>query len=255
MTKIHFICFGGPNTIYHNAIKRLHNQALSFNLFDSITCYTEKDLMSDSTFWNKHGNFILSNRRGYGYWIWKPYLIYKKLSEIDTNDILLYLDSGCELNINGKLRLLELIKLTQQKLILATSSLQTELIYSKQDLIEFMSMQSHPLLTQSQAQAGALIIKKCQTTIDFYKEFYQICQNYHFIDDSPSKLQNHHSFKEHRHDQSVFSLLLKKYNLLNYDLDPTYFGDGPSSKLVYNKKAISYPIWYCRNRSGNSFLS
>jgi hypothetical protein len=38
---------------------------------------------------NKH---ILQQRQ-HGYWIWKPYIILKKLLEIDENDILCYNDS------------------------------------------------------------------------------------------------------------------------------------------------------------------
>ena len=45
--------------------------------------------------------------------------------------------------------------------------------------------------------------------------YYCIATNYHFIDDSPSILKNDNSFSEHRHDQSIFSLLIKsnKYKL------------------------------------------
>ena len=33
------------------------------------------------------------------------------------------------------------------------------------------------------------------------------------IDDSPSINENYKNFKEHRHDQAILSLLLKKYNI------------------------------------------
>lgn len=34
----------------------------------------------------------------------------------------------------------------------------------------------------------------------------------HLVDDSPSLLPNAHGFKEHRHDQSIFSLLMHIYD-------------------------------------------
>lgn len=34
-------------------------------------------------------------------------------------------------------------------------------------------------------------------------------QNYHFSDDSTSLTENHENYIEHRHDQSIFSLLRK----------------------------------------------
>ena len=46
-------------------------------------------------------------------------------------------------------------------------------------------------------------------------EWYNICCNYHMIDDTPSIELNLPGNIEHRHDQSVFSLLTKKYNLFS----------------------------------------
>ena len=37
--------------------------------------------------------------RGGGYWIWKPYIISKMLEQINENDILVYIDAGCHINI------------------------------------------------------------------------------------------------------------------------------------------------------------
>ena len=100
--KLHFITFGGGSENYYQAVERLCGQVKSLEIFDSITGYTDKDIKSDEVFWNKHKNFIINNKRGYGYWIWKPYLILKKLKEINDNDILLYLDCGCEINVKQK---------------------------------------------------------------------------------------------------------------------------------------------------------
>jgi hypothetical protein len=45
--------------------------------------------------------------------------------------------------------------------------------------------------------------------MNFIKDWYKLACNYHLIDDSLSKEENHQYFKDHRHDQSIFSLLLK----------------------------------------------
>ena len=52
-------------------------------------------------------------------------------------------------------------------------------------------------------------------TVDLVNEWYNISCNYHMIDDTPSIIPNVGSFKEHRHDQSIFSLLTKKYNIFS----------------------------------------
>ena len=58
-------------------------------------------------------------------------------------------------------------------------------------------------------QATFIILIKNNRTTEFIKEWYSIMCNYHLIDDTPSELKNDASFIEHRHDQSVFSLLIK----------------------------------------------
>jgi hypothetical protein len=255
MYKIHFITFGGPNNNFHEAVQRICAQAESFDIFESICGYTEQDLISDTEFWNTHGNFITNNPRGYGYWIWKPYLILKKLKQLEDNELLLYLDCGCELNIGGKEKFFKMINIAIQKLIIGTSTVSNDLAWTKRNLIEFMGMVSHPKLKEKHMQAGAVLMVKCDIIVQLYEEFYQIMHNYHLIDDSSSTIPNLQGFREHRHDQSVFNLLVKKYDLINYSMDPTEWGFTYRDRNKYIKNAMSYPIWYCRNVFGKSLIS
>ena len=77
-----FITFGshngGVHSNYIDAATRLANQVKELKLFDEIIVYTGYNLKEDTEFWNKHSEFILNNRRGFGYWIWKPYIIKKQ---------------------------------------------------------------------------------------------------------------------------------------------------------------------------------
>ena len=50
-------------------------------------------------------NQIIKNKkiRGFGYWFWKPLFLQKILSEVNTNDIIHYVDIGCHIqNRNNK---------------------------------------------------------------------------------------------------------------------------------------------------------
>jgi hypothetical protein len=96
----YFITFGAGNKNFHEAVDRLANQVNKLNLFDKIIPYTEDYLKNDNYFWEKHSFFIENNSRGYGYWLWKPYIIKKTMEEMKDGDILLYLDCGCEINYN-----------------------------------------------------------------------------------------------------------------------------------------------------------
>jgi len=57
-------------------------------------------IMNDNEFWNKHKDFILNNKRGYGYWIWKPYLIKKTIDKLNNGDIILYMDADSTIKMN-----------------------------------------------------------------------------------------------------------------------------------------------------------
>ena len=240
--KIYFLTFGAPTKNYHEAVERLCNQAKQMNIFNEIIGITEKDLQNDNEFWSKHCNFINNNKRGYGYWLWKPYIIKKKLEKMDNDDILLYLDCGCELNYLAHNKFLEYIELVKTKKILGTKASSTDHNYTKMDLIKYFGMENNiELLKVKHMQAGALLILKCEKIINLFNEFYEIgSSNYHYIDDSSSIEQNFKDFKEHRHDQSIFNLLVKKNNLINYCLEPN----------TYNE----YPILPIRNKTGESVL-
>jgi hypothetical protein len=256
--KIYFLTFANSQTELINAVYRLCNQATEFNIFEKIYGLTEKDLIEDENFWPIHKDFILNNNRGYGYWIWKPYLILKILNNINENDILLYLDAGCELNANGKEYFTNNLipKVNEKKIIGCETSVHTshsnDITYTKMDLIKYLNMDNSPTLSHNHMQSGCVMMKKCYQIVKLYEEFYNISCNYHMIDDSPSIEPNKPIFKEHRHDQSILNLLVKKYNLINYDLDPTDWGHTIYSAQQYKKYAMNYPIWYCRNRTGTS---
>jgi hypothetical protein len=249
--KIYFATFGGPTQNYHNAVKRISKQAEQFKIFEQIFSYTDNDLKSDPNFWIKHQNFIQSNPKGYGFWIWKPYLIYQTLVKINNDDILLYCDCGCELNINGKEHFFNLIEKTISKQIIGTSSSSSDYNYTKMDIIKYFDYDINDLndqntLKQPHMQAGCLIIKKTDQTLELILEWYNhMSNNYNLIDDSPSIKLNFEGFKENRHDQSIFNMLVKKKKLINYLIDPTYW----STTNDFNTYGKNYPIWICRNKS------
>jgi len=205
-----FITFG--QGYYIEAGNRLLKQADALKLFDKTTLYTDAHLKQDGQFWNTHGSFIEQNRRGYGYWLWKPYLIKKTMEQMKDNDLLLYLDSGCEIDIREKEYLVEMFELVKQDYIVGTFT-QIEGCWNKMDLILKLDMNDDKYLYTKQRQAGALLFLVCDRTRHLVNQWYDIASEYHMIDDTPSINTNVSCFRDHRHDQSIFSLLSKKYNL------------------------------------------
>jgi hypothetical protein len=216
----YFITFASSNNIaYLRSAERLINQAKSLNLFDKIILYTDEDLKNDIEFYNQHSIFInkpkeIGWNRGYGYWIWKSHIIKKTMEQMKDNDILLYLDCGCEIDIVKKEKIIHSFNLVKEDYIIGTCvCLEKE--YNKMDILLELDMLDEKYLNTPQRQSGVILFLVCDKTRNLINKWYEISCNYHMIDDSPSIAENLSCFKEHRHDQSVFSLLTKKYNLFS----------------------------------------
>jgi hypothetical protein len=106
--------------------------------------------------------------------------------------------------------------------------------WNKMDVLKYFNIENdNDILNTNQRQASALMIVKNDKTMNFLKEWYEICSNnYNLIDDSPSIQQNFEEFEQNRHDQSIFSILSKKHDIF--------------SKMI----TIEDSIEIIRNRSG-----
>jgi hypothetical protein len=240
-----FMTFGAPTENYHNAVKRICREADEIGVFDRIIGYTEKDIMDDEEFWNKHKESILSNQRGYGYWIWKSYLTKKTLELMAENDIVVYLDAGCKINPHGKPRLLEYFDIVNQSKF-ANFSIQMiehlEKTWTKMDIFEYYNANRPDILETGQLISGIYILRKCQHTIDIIDRWYEDSCNYHLPDDSPSSIPNDPTFIENRHDQSLFSVIRKLHGTERSAFDETYFEND------WENSGINYPFWAVRMR-------
>jgi len=239
MSQTLFLTFGGPSENYHNALNRICLEAEQIKIFDKIIGYTEKNLMNDKKFWNKHGNFITNNKRGYGYWLWKSYLTKKTMKKMNDNDILVYVDAGCTINSNGKKRLLEYFDIVNNSKfgILSFNLGHLEKTWTKMDIINYFG--AHDLLETGQLVGGIFILRKCEHTINLVKKWYKSCCEYNLIDNSQSSIPNDSSFIENRHDQSIFSVIRKQLGT-EIIWDETYF--APDWNIYGN----NFPIWATR---------
>jgi len=212
--SIAFLTYGSHSN-YIDAANRLCNQANNLNIFNNIYNYNYNDLKNDKDFWDRHGTFIENNKRGSGYWLWKPYIIHKTIEKLQDGDLLLYLDCGCEIIIEEKKFMLENINnVKKYKLLASVAEKSSEYKYSKMDLIHKLNMNNNiEELEMLQIQAGIIFLEVSQLFKNIIKEWYELGCNYHNIDDTPSIIPNDSNFIENRHDQSIFSLLIKKNKL------------------------------------------
>jgi hypothetical protein len=233
---IQFITFGSHNN-YIEAGMRLVRQANNLEIFNNIKLYTLDDLKNNNKFWTTHKDFIENNSRGFGYWLWKPFLIKKTMDELKDGDTLLYLDCGCEIDSSERYYFLECLEIVKTDLIVGTLGKTCVENSCKMDLLLKLDMNKDKYLKTIMHQAGANLIYVCPNTRKLIDEWFELCCCYHLIDDSDSINKNLNSYEEHRHDQSIYCLLTKKYNLY--------------SVIDLGYKCIKYN----RNRSGDTVIS
>jgi hypothetical protein len=211
MVNKFFLTFGGPTDNYHSAVNRICQQARDMEFFDHVIGYTEQFLQDSPKFWNKHREFLSNNKRGYGFWLWKPYVIKQTLKRMKRGDILFYVDAGCVFNKDGIDQLHRLTNLVTESPhgILGFQMRHQEKYWTKSDCATALDAVAQ--MQGGQLHATVIVLRKCKHVTRLAKLWYNYCSdNYHLIDDSPSNVNNR-ELVEHRHDQSIFSLLRKKY--------------------------------------------
>ena len=250
------------------SIDRIYSQAKESKFYDKIKIFNSNNLSSEL---NNKVNFLLSKgkKRGYGYWVWKPYLIKKIFEEVEYGDIINYVDIGCHIIKDNSSRFEEYLNYVKEKdrwilpfqyhsnLECDVKSIifpnRKECIYTKGDLLKHFDVYNNDEVTQSpQFWAGCFFIKKHEKSINFINEWIEVFQKrFDLIDDTPSKIKNYSEFIENRHDQSVYSILCKKYKLKSFsafECDWVYLNNERSwqhNKLspILAKRDLRYGIF------------
>ena len=188
--------------------------------FDSVIGHSRQDI-SEKFF--KENEKILSLERGAGFWLWKPYIIKKTLESITENDILFYSDAGAVF-VQNLTPIFDKI-LEDKKGIVAfeLAGNHTERQYTKREVLKFFDMDNEEILNSDQRMASFIGLRKTSTSLDFIDYYLECCTNENLILDVKSKENQHDGFIDHRHDQSIWSLLVKMDKITTLP-DPTQWG-------------------------------
>ena len=92
-----------------------------------------------------------------------------------------------------------------------------EKYYSKRDAFVLMNVDTPYYYNTPQYMAGIQIYKKTSYTIKFIQEWLKYCQDKRILTDEKNSMgkENYLGFKDNRHDQTILSLLIKKYREAN----------------------------------------
>ena len=255
--RVCFLTFGGGKT-WPEAARRLSNQAKATGLFDKIITETSETFFRKNGEFAIHRDFIENNPRGWGYWIWKPFLILKHLKRMNDGDAIFYLDSGCEILPENRHRLKLMMEYAQEKGCLFFN-------YAEYPILNIAFCTKPSLLSAVQNEfgladflriptvwAGGLALVKNKRNIKFLEDWCRYCvrDNYHMVDGTPSYEPIRHQLFEHRHDQSIMSILKAIYDYPTFCSASEF--DFVDIGIDYAEKAFSQPFLVSRNPSGIS---
>jgi len=235
------------NERFKKAGDRIKKEAEEMGCFNGmIKVYSPDDFSKE---FKDNLSDILKQPRGGGYWIWKSYIINDMLSKLNENDIVLYTDAGCTLKKEGLARLMEYVKMISPEsgYSVLAMRLRKNTIYGNDYYIEknwtssaifdeFKVPINGEIANSSQILGGVQMYRNCKESRDFLSKWLKIAETRSdlFTDkyNEESKKRSS-SFTDNRHDQSIFSILIKLESSKNYCrvIDEEIEGDIPDYGL------------------------
>lgn len=180
---------------------------------DEVISYGPDDLDDD---FKKKYHSILSQKRGGGYWVWKPYIILKTMEQMAFGDFLIYTDAGMIYikKIQHMIRQLD----RDGKDIFLSSGFVPCKDWCKRDAFVLMGCDNDEAKNTIMVSGGYILLRKSTESIRFIEEFMKYAGDERIITDAANScgLPNEQGFREHRHDQSVLSNLVWKYGIVPY---------------------------------------
>ena len=231
MSKLILVSFADSR--YRNSLKRLEEQTRDFP-FDERYFLTEKNSLTKE-YWRKLKPWLY--RRGYGFWNWKFRVVKEYMNKISEGDKVFFSDAGIQWNnLQGALdrfkKAIELLDGENDILVYDQPTIEQE--WTKGDVLDVLGVYDDDEICKSrQLFSGLFCLKKTERTC---------------ITDKRSTKPNKEGFQENRHDQSLFSVMVKKlphktiHYSEHYELDENGQEIEDCPILVVRKKETDRPM-------------
>jgi len=243
---VRLVTFADGSLRWRLAGQRLERQASRGGWFSSIHRWTAQALhRAIPQFQRDNPGLAVDGVRGYGYWLWRPYILAHELRSLEIGECLLFLDAGCQMNQNplSLARFQTYLDMTRDHGNLIMEIEEPLDRWCKRDLLAEFSLGQSPGAI-SLIEPGVFFLAKTKGNEQLIANWIRWGQaeNYHYIDDSPSSLSESSEFREHRHDQAILTCLSTRHSIQTLPQE-TYF---PHS---WRQQGANYPIWALRNNT------
>lgn len=212
--RIRLVSFADGNLAYRLAARRLAREARSSGVFSDIKIYNRERVLQEIAPGNKElADFISAKHRGFGYWLWKPLILEHELSRKPEDfEFVAYLDVGCSINITpeSSSRLMEYCTLAQTNgaLVFHMDGF-IEKEWTKRAAIEYFEASSE-MASSYQRLATIMMLPNssfARQLVSTWLRAANVDQHALLTDDlSRNEIEG---FRNHRHDQSLWSLATK----------------------------------------------
>lgn len=264
MARVHFLTFGDGSPQLRGAATRLRGEARQTGIFDSVDVYNLARLRDEyPAFWARHGGFLLGAKRGLGYFLWKPFLISAKLDEIAEGDVLVYADAGCEFMPGNRQELVEWLPNEPEcdLSVVPLDPFHTNVRWTNSCCLTHLENAGEFLL-QPMLSATFMFLKNTSRSRHLAAKWleWSVYDDHCCLVDRPGDAERP-EFEEHRHDQSIFSLLV--YDLerkgalrikrigIEKTVDGTAAIQGMRNKTPFRRGGRSERHWRLLSRSYN----
>lgn len=228
------------NSLYRDVCNYNVYCAKHYGKFDKVVVY-DVDTDVDETYKQQYTE-IFKTKRGAGLWLWKVYFIEKAFrEECNEGDILFYADAA-----SFFFRSVKPVINKMQEDIFAVRLPFIENEFTKKETFELMGLNDNRFSNTNQYHASFMAFRKNNNTLTFIEEWKKCCEDIRLLSPDVCFGQQIPSFIAHRNDQSIFSLLCKKYNIMPSE-DPsqygvTGYGHYKDASYIPLKSTEAYPI-------------
>lgn len=239
---------------YSEAQKYCSKKAMTCGGFEKVIEYTPKDI-PDSIINLCRESFYGDDRKAKRYGLWRPYIIRHTLEKLEYGDYLCYCDAGGYF-IRDVYPIFNKMEKEQKDIRVSQLPL-VEKQWTKRDVFICLNADYEEVTDSNQICSGFIFIKKTEYSVLFFDEFYDVAIKYpSLFTDEDNKLgkENYPSFIENRHNQSVFSVLCKKWGIIpdedisEYGLHPKLYSYTPNVIYCGNKKLREMPYYISHRR-------
>ena len=242
INKVNYITAAFGHKKYMKAAARLESNLLNMRLDNELTIYDEIKLYE---IYPHYESFFVKNHIvGFGAWIWKPLIIQSELRKLNENDILVYLDVGCEINCASRAieKLLDYIDLSKEKGIVVFENGQLEKKYTHNKVYSFFSYNPIDVEDDIQISASVIIISNNDLSRRIIDEWCSAClYNNGILAFNGTVIK---PAVAHRNDQSILSVLLKSTKQGLILPNESYF---TTEEYLVKHEPYFYPFHTTRN--------